>query len=575
MSQANDMRPGARRVGALSALTVVSIMTALVSGTASATAVAAPSSSVAQAKKSHSPAQTRAQQTGPDLQVVKTGTTAVQPNGSVSYTITVKNNGPGTSTGWTVTDYLPAGLLNPASSTPGCTFGAGVMTCVGGPLAAGASSTITVTGTAGPNFTHIQNIATVIGLEPDPNLSNNISSATTAISGRLADLQVAKTGPATVEQGDRVTYTITVTNNGPNTATGWAVVDRLPSGLRDARASSGCRISRGVLTCTGRPLASGASVTFTVTGTAGRVTALDNTVTVQGRELDPDHSNNTSTLHTTVTPRIRADLQLTKTGPTSAAPGATVTYTITVKNNGPDASTGWTVTDRLPARLLNPTTSTPGCAISGGVLTCTGGALASGASSTITVTGTADQRFNGVENLAVVHGSDVDPNPRNNTGSTAARHLRITESVKAPRVIRRGDTVRYTIRVRNTGKVAYTSTRPASFTDNLSGVLDDARFNDDADATTGTVSYAEPRLHWVGTLRPGETATITFSVTVQRRSSGDRRLVNRVVSGAQGSNCAAGSRSRDCSTLNRVDARDQGRRRDLMASDGPRLTKRS
>ncbi|MET7784889.1 chaplin family protein [Streptomyces sp. NPDC005388] len=113
----------------------------------------------------------------------------------------------------------------------------------------------------------------------------------------------------------------------------------------------------------------------------------------------------------------RADLSVTKTGPASVKAGDRVTYQITVTNHGPSDSSGWTVNDDLPAGLLNPSSPTPGCTISGDKLSCTGGRLAVGASHTITVTGTAGSGDTTMTNTATVFGNDPDPNPGNNTSS--------------------------------------------------------------------------------------------------------------------------------------------------------------
>ena len=80
-----------------------------------------------------------------------------------------------------------------------------------------------------------------------------------------------------------------------------------------------------------------------------------------------------------------------------------------------------------------------------------------------------------------------------------------------------------------------------SFTDALAGVLDDAAYNGDAAATAGSVSFASPNLTWTGTLAPGATATVTFSVTVSNPDTGNKVLSSAVTSAAAGSNCAAGS----------------------------------
>ena len=63
-----------------------------------------------------------------------------------------------------------------------------------------------------------------------------------------------------------------------------------------------------------------------------------------------------------------------------------------------------------------------------------------------------------------------------------------------------GSVVHYTVTVTNSGQTPYTG---ASFTDPLSGLLDDAAYNNDAAATAGSVSYASPTLTWTGNLAVG------------------------------------------------------------------------
>ena len=82
-----------------------------------------------------------------------------------------------------------------------------------------------------------------------------------------------------------------------------------------------------------------------------------------------------------------------------------------------------------------------------------------------------------------------------------------------------GATVGYTILVTNTGPTAYTG---ATFTDPLGGVLDDASYNANAAASSGTVSYTAPNLTWTGNLAVGASATVTYSVTVNNPDLGDR-----------------------------------------------------
>ncbi|QDY78209.1 beta strand repeat-containing protein [Streptomyces qinzhouensis] len=506
-----------------------------------------------------------------DLAVTKTGPASVSPGDTVTYTITVSNNGPDPSTGWTVTDPIPAGLLNAATTTAGCSISAGTLTCTSGALAVGSSRTITLTGTAAANVTRIVNRTTVDGEESDPNPDNNQDSTTTTV-GRSADLAVNKSAPASVTAGGGVSYTITVTNNGPSDSTGWTVSDPIPAGLLNAATSTaGCSISAGTLTCTGGALAVGDSRTITLTGTAAQsATRIVNTVTVNGDDPDPNPNNNEDTTTTTVSPppQPEADLAVMKTGPATVDAGGRISYTITITNNGPDDSSGWTLTDTLPAQIQNPSTGSAGCGIGAGRLTCTGGPLAVGDSVTVTVSGTvADDATGTITNTATVTGDDPDPNPDNNTNTTntpvnGRPGLTITKKQNGPTTVRPGATVDYTITVTNTGSTTYTAADPASFTDDLSGLLDDAGYNGDATASRGTVTYNAPVLSWSGALAPGQTATITFSVTTSSRPFGDLKLINTVVSDTPGNNCTPGGGDPRCTTNGKVEPKDKDKGKD-------------
>src|SRR5262245_8499436 len=116
-----------------------------------------------------------------------------------------------------------------------------------------------------------------------------------------ADLAVVKTGPALVTEGHDLTYHLAATNNGPAAATGVVVSDTLPTNPTFVSASAGCTEAAGVVTCTVGNLASGASAGFDITVTAGSAgTSLTDTASIDGDQFDPDLTNNTSTLVTTL-----------------------------------------------------------------------------------------------------------------------------------------------------------------------------------------------------------------------------------------------------------------------------------
>jgi uncharacterized repeat protein (TIGR01451 family) len=112
-----------------------------------------------------------------------------------------------------------------------------------------------------------------------------------------------------------------------------------------------------------------------------------------------------------------------------------------------------------------------------------------------------------------------------------------------------GDTVTYTVSVSNTGTAGWTASNPARFTDDLTNVLTDATYNNDASANTGTVGYAAPVLSWSGALAAGASATITYSVKVNNPDTGNQKLANTVVSTNPNTNCASGSTDPRCSAV--------------------------
>ncbi|WP_228684883.1 DUF11 domain-containing protein [Amycolatopsis thermoflava] len=116
---------------------------------------------------------------------------------------------------------------------------------------------------------------------------------------------------------------------------------------------------------------------------------------------------------------LPADPAIAKAATPQVNAGETVTYLLVVTNDGRGDSSGYTVTDQIPAGLTNVSSSTPGCAVSGSPLTCTGGLLPAGQSSQITVTATADGTVELMRNTATVRGIQPDPAPANNTSNAA------------------------------------------------------------------------------------------------------------------------------------------------------------
>ena len=125
--------------------------------------------------------------------------------------------------------------------------------------------------------------------------------------------------------------------------------------------------------------------------------------------------------------KIGADLAITKTAPQTALAGSSITYNLTVTNNGPQDANSVVVTDTLP-----PQTSLVSCSAANGICggtsaapTITFNSLANGASETMTIVATtlaSQQNGTVVSNTATVSAVGIDPNPANNS-STALTQI--------------------------------------------------------------------------------------------------------------------------------------------------------
>jgi uncharacterized repeat protein (TIGR01451 family) len=278
-----------------------------------------------------------------DLAVTKTGTATVNVNANITYTITVTNNGPATATSVSLSDMLPAGttfvsLTAPAGWTPTtpAVGSGGTVTATNPSLAAATPQTFTlVVATTSIAVPGVSNTATVTAAEPDPNAANNSATAATTVNP-IADLGITKTdSPDPVNNQSNITYTITVTNNGPSPAANVTVTDNVPAGTTFVSATptqGTCPQAGGVVTCNIGMMASGANVTVTmlvmVTGFGPTVT---NTATVASSVTDPVAGNNSATATTTVNVVVGNDFAISASPSIqNAMPGSTVTYTVTL-----------------------------------------------------------------------------------------------------------------------------------------------------------------------------------------------------------------------------------------------------
>jgi uncharacterized repeat protein (TIGR01451 family) len=326
-----------------------------------------------------------------------------------------------------------------------------------------------------PDGSTLSNTATVSSATFDPNLTNNSATATTTVRAE-ADLGVSKSdSPDPVRPGGMLTYTIVVSNAGPNAAASVTMSDPLPvlTTFQSMSTPGGwaCTTppvgSTGLVSCTTATLGSGATATFSlvvqVSATAPDGSTLSNTATVSSATFDPDLANNTATATTSVR---AADLAISKSAPPDATSGTDMTYHLTVTNNGPTPSTGGTVTDILPAGVSFQ--SAAGCTFTApSTVSCTFGTLAVGSSVSFDIVVHISVLTAGaVTNTANVRGNETETNQGNNTATATT----VVSSQTAPGKVTGGGVIDVPGGTANFGFVAQRKTPGGPVSGNLNYV---------------------------------------------------------------------------------------------------------
>ena len=455
---------------------------------------------------------------------------------NLTYNINVTTAGPSDAQTVVFTDDIPANtsLVSvgfPAGWTridtlqPGATTGTIRFERTSGTLPAGTPpSQFQIVVRVNPDATGaINNTANVSAATVDPAMGNNTALQTTTVQV-LGDLSVTKVDTQDpVVAGSNITYTITVTNAGPSTATTVALTDDIPAnttfvsfqqttGPTFTVVTPTAGASTGTSTATIASLPPGATATFTYVVRVNPGTPNGTTITNVANVSSPSDTtlaNNQDSEDTSVQPPPAPDVVVTKVDvPDPVVAGNNVIYTITVRNAGSGAAGTVNLTDTVPANTtfvsMNQTAgptftiTRPPVGSTGTTVSATAASLAPAATATFELT----VRVNpGAAVLSISNTASATTAGDSNTANNSDTEATVVQSqadvtvskTDSPDPVGAGGTITYTINVNNPG--------PSNG--------QTVRLSDAIPTNTTFVSFAAPAGWNVTTPAPGGTGTVT------------------------------------------------------------------
>jgi len=496
-----------------------------------------------------------------DVFVTKTCPDASSPGATVTHTIDFGNSGTAAAAGAKIVDVLGQGLtyadnatLNGSSITPTVqnntpSTGQTTLTFTLGTLAVNSTGEIQYKVTIANSFTNGQqsltDTATISTTSAQSNTSNDTATCSTSVTFQ-PDLNIHKQCPSQPTLNSTVQHTITFGNDGHATATGVTITDVLDNGLTyaDTAKLNGQPITPTVtnnndgtttLVFSIGTLTVGSTGTITYNVTITKSGTLNDTATISANETDANTADNSATCTSGIN---FTDVFITKSCPSVAQPGDTVTHTLDFGNNGNQTATGVVITDVLDPGLtyvtgsakLNGNSITPVVTNNPDgttTLTFTIGSLAAGATDTITysvripsiASSPGSKTFNDTASISTTSTSE------SNTANNSSGPCRTTVEFKpvlnvsktgCPNTTVPGGLLTYTISFSNTGSATAAN---AVLVDTIPAGTEVA------DAGGGTVSNGT--VTWqLGDLAPGASGTKTLVVLVD--AANGSLLVNKV-----------------------------------------------
>jgi uncharacterized repeat protein (TIGR01451 family) len=215
--------------------------------------------------------------------------------------------------------------------------GTGQIICSNASIAVNASGTFILVlqvNSGTPSGTNIAETASAAWTTMIPNLTTDTATATVVVANaNSADMSIVKTAipSPNVLQGDQLTYVLTVTNNGPASATNVIVTDDLPTPItwyQTFPSQGTCSEAGGAVICMLGTMNNGATATVNILTSAGVAGVVTNTAMVSADQTDANQTNNSSSETETVIAPSAIHLQSFSAQPAAGKNGARRTLLI-------------------------------------------------------------------------------------------------------------------------------------------------------------------------------------------------------------------------------------------------------
>ena len=469
---------------------------------------------------------------------------------NVTFTLTVTNAGAAGATDVVVRDLLPLGMTF-VSSVPGQgTYNELTGDWNVGDIAAAANATLTITATVATPGVKINTaeITAVDQTDPDSTPNNNVPAEddqdSVTLTPTSSNLSLAKiVDVSTPNVGQNVVFTLTLSNAGPDTATGIVVEDVLPAGLTfvSSTPSQGTYVS-GTGVWTVGSVNSGGNATLSITATVASLGAKVNTAeVVDVDQTDPNSTPDNGNVaeddqdSVTVTPQS-ANLSLAKiVNDATPSIGQNVIFTLTVANAGPNTATGVVVEDLLPAGLtFVSATPSQGAYVSGtGVWTV--GSINSGANATLAITATNTTLAVKNNTAEVTDADQADPNSTPDNGNASEDDqdtVTVTPDAADLSIVKIVDDATPTLGTNVTFSITVTNTGPSAATGVVIEDLLPAGLTFVGGLPSQGTYVAGTGIWTVGTLNSGANAVL--GITATAATTGAKTNTAEVTASGQG-----------------------------------------